>query len=144
MGLRGLSFTNHSLEESGCHNLSEEISQGKPQMAKKREEFFFPFLVPKLKMLLYDKMQICCCSFTRTKSLQSGSTVCNPADCSPPGSSVLGILQARIMEWVAMPSSRESSWLRDRTHLSMSPALAGIFFMTSVIPYAGIPFSVNL
>jgi len=39
-------------------------------------------------------------------------------NCSPQGSSVLGILQARILEWVAMPSSRGSSWPRDRTHVS--------------------------
>ena len=39
-------------------------------------------------------------------------------DCSPPGSSVHGILQARVLEWVAMPSSRGSSQLRDRTHIS--------------------------
>ena len=40
------------------------------------------------------------------KSLQSSPTLCDPVDCSPPGSSVHGILQARILEWVAMPSSR--------------------------------------
>ena len=39
--------------------------------------------------------------------------LCDPVDCSPPGSSVYGILQARILEWVAMPSSRESSQPRD-------------------------------
>ena len=39
-------------------------------------------------------------------------------DCSPPGSSVHGILQARILEWVSMPSSRGSSWLMDRIHVS--------------------------
>ena len=39
-------------------------------------------------------------------------------DCSPPGSSVHGILQARILEWVAMPSSRGSSRPRDRTQVS--------------------------
>ena len=38
---------------------------------------------------------------------------CDPMDCSPPGSSVHGILQTRILEWVAMPSSRGSSQLRD-------------------------------
>ena len=38
---------------------------------------------------------------------QSCLTLCDPVDCSPPGSSVLGILQARILEWVAMPSSRD-------------------------------------
>ena len=36
-------------------------------------------------------------------------TLCNPIDYSPPGSSVHGMLQARILEWVAMPSSRGSS-----------------------------------
>ena len=52
------------------------------------------------------------------KSPQLCLTVCNPMDCSPPGSSVLGILQARILQWVAMPSSRESSQPRDRIHIS--------------------------
>ena len=42
------------------------------------------------------------------KSLQSCPTLCDPMDCSPPHSSVHGILQARILEWVAMPSSRGS------------------------------------
>ena len=41
------------------------------------------------------------------KSLQSCLTFCDPMDWSPPGSSVHGILQARILEWVAMPSSRD-------------------------------------
>ena len=40
-----------------------------------------------------------------------------PYDCSPPGSSVHGILQAKILGWVAVPSSRGSSWPRDRTCL---------------------------
>ena len=52
------------------------------------------------------------------KSLQSCLTLCNTLDSSPPGSSVHGILQARILEWVAMPSSRGSSRLGDRTCLS--------------------------
>ena len=45
----------------------------------------------------------------RVKSLQSCLTLCDPMDCSLPGSSVDGILQARMLEWVAMPSSRRSS-----------------------------------
>ena len=40
---------------------------------------------------------------------QSRPSLCDPMDCSSPGSSVHGILQARILEWVAMPSSRGSS-----------------------------------
>ena len=43
------------------------------------------------------------------KSLQSCLTLCNLMDYSPPGSSVHGILQAKILEWVALPSSMGSS-----------------------------------
>ena len=50
--------------------------------------------------------------------IKSCLTLCDPMDCSPPGSSVHGILQARILEWVAMPSCRGSSWPRNRTHIS--------------------------
>ena len=49
---------------------------------------------------------------------QSCPALCDPVDCSPPGSSVHGILQAKILEWVAMPSSRGSSWPRDQTCIS--------------------------
>ena len=49
------------------------------------------------------------------KLLQSCLTLCNPVDCSLLGSSVHGILQARILEWAAMPFSREFSRPRDRT-----------------------------
>ena len=52
------------------------------------------------------------------KLLQSSLTICNPMDCSPPGSSVHGILQARILEKVAMPSSRAFSRPRDWTRAS--------------------------
>ena len=52
------------------------------------------------------------------KSLQSCETLCNTMDCSPPGSSVHGILQARMLEWVAMPSPRGPSRPGDRTQVS--------------------------
>ena len=53
------------------------------------------------------------------KSLQLCETFCNPKDCSPLGSFAHGILQTRIVEWVAMPClSRGSSWPRDGTHIS--------------------------
>ena len=52
-------------------------------------------------------------------------TLCNPMDCSPPGPSIHGILQTRILEWVAIPFSRGSSRPRDRTWVSH---LAGTFF----------------
>ena len=49
---------------------------------------------------------------------ESCLTLCNPIDCRPPGSSVHGISQARILEWVAISFSRGSSWSRDRTHVA--------------------------
>ena len=52
------------------------------------------------------------------KSLQSCPTLCDPMDCSPPDSSVHGILQARILEWVTVPSSRGSSQPKDQTCVS--------------------------
>ena len=59
------------------------------------------------------------------KSLHSRLTL-----CGPPGPSVRGTLQARILEWAAVPFSRGSSLPRDQTHL-ISPAMAVRFFTTS-------------
>ena len=64
-------------------------------------------------------------------------TLCNPMDCSPPGSSVHRVLQARILEWVAFPFSRGSSKPRGRTQVSCT---AGRFITTSTTweaPYQG-------
>ena len=55
---------------------------------------------------------------TAAKSLQSCLTLCDPMDWSQPGSSAHGTSQARILEWVAMPSSGGSSRPRDRTCVS--------------------------
>ena len=63
--------------------------------------------------------------------VQACSTLCNPMDCSPPGSSVQGIFQARILEWVAISYSRN---LLDPGIEPASPAppvLVGRFFTTS-------------
>ena len=57
----------------------------------------------------------------RARSLQSYLTLCNPMDYSPPDFSVHGILQARILESIFMPSSRGSSPPRDQTREGISP-----------------------
>ena len=62
---------------------------------------------------------------------QSCLTLCDPMDCSPAGSSIPGIVQARILEWVAIPFSRGSSQPRDRTRVSH---IAGRGFLTSEPP----------
>ena len=61
------------------------------------------------------------------KSLQSCLSLWDPMDCNPPGSSVYGILQARILEWIAMPSFRGSSWLRYQTRVSSVSCLSRQF-----------------
>ena len=63
--------------------------------------------------------------FPQYVTAQPCPTLCDPMDCKPPGSSVHGILQARILEWVAISLSRGSSWPRDRTQDS---CIAGGFF----------------
>ena len=68
------------------------------------------FLLYSLK--LYPSLQRICVKF-----LPSCPTLCDRRDCSLPGSSVHGILQAKILQWVAMSSSRGSSWFWDRTHV---------------------------
>ena len=66
------------------------------------------------------------------KLLQSCLTLCEPMDYSPPGSTVYGILQARILEWVAISSSREDLPNPGiEPAFLMSPAFGGGFFTTS-------------
>ena len=60
--------------------------------------------------------------------LQSCLTLCDPMNCSLPGFSGHGILQARIMEWVAISYSKGSSWPRDQTCVSCVSCIAGKFF----------------
>ena len=62
---------------------------------------------------------LCVCSVT-----QSCPTLCDPTGCSPPGSSVHGIFQARILERVAMPSYRRSNRPRDQTQVSCTFSIA--------------------
>ena len=77
-----------------------------------------------LVLFLFSVLCVCVC-----KLLQSCLTLCDPMDCTLPDSSVHGILQARILEWIAMPSSKGSSRLRDRTCISY------FFCIVSIVPY---------
>ena len=95
--------------------------------------FFFFYKRHQLKALFISLQSFlfpnkCIKKFMCLKSLQSCPTLCIPMDCSQPGSSVHGILQARILEWVAMPSSRGSSPPRDWTRVSCSSCVAGRLF----------------
>ena len=80
--------------------------------------YVYFFLMDNLCIVLY--MLSCVCA----KSLQSCPTLCDPMDYSPPGFSVHGILQARIVEWVAMPSSRGSPNSGVKPVSLMSPCIS--------------------
>ena len=80
-----------------------------PQRALESNFSSFPFLC---MCFIYQQCM-------HAQSFQTCPTVCDPMDCSPPASSVHGILQARILEWVVMPFSRGSSQLRDQVHNPM-------------------------
>ena len=67
---------------------------------------------------IVNRENMCVCMFVCVLVILSCLTLCDPMDCSPPGSSVRGILQARILERVAISSSRRSSQTRDRTQVS--------------------------
>ena len=71
------------------------------------------FLIPLGFPTHYSARHICCCSVAK-----SCLTLCSSLDCSPPGSSVHGIFQTRILEWVATPYFRGSSQIRDQAHVS--------------------------
>ena len=64
----------------------------------------------------------------RVKLLQLCLALCDSMDCSLPGCSALGILQGRILGWVAMSSSKASSRPRDQIHISCGYCTAGRFF----------------
>ena len=89
--------------------------------------FFISYLAyPNLKIIPTLTLRYACLSdMLKVLVAQLCLTLCSPMDCSPPGSSVHRILQARILEWVATSPSRGSSQPRDRTPVS---CIAGKFF----------------
>ena len=87
------------------------------------KECYLAFLKRIEKSILQSDSEAMCA----VQSLQSCLTLCNPTHCSLPDSSIHGILQTEVLEWIAMPSSRGSSQPKDQTSL-MSLALAGRFF----------------
>ena len=84
---------------------------------------------------------VMCSSDLTTKSRSVMSDSLRPVDCSPSGPSVHGILQAKVLEWVAISFSRESSWPRDWTQVSR---IAGRLFNLWATREALVGFSSDL
>ena len=72
-----------------------------------------------IQIIWADVYDMCVCSVA-----QSCPTLCDPMDCSPLGSSALGILQTRILEWVAISSFRGYAWPGNRIHSSCVSCIA--------------------
>ena len=99
------------------------------EQQKRSVKWSVPFKLFKLYNIYY--IYICTIYiYMHAKSLQYCLTLCNLTDYSPPGSSLHGSLQARILELVAMPSFSRSSWPRDQTYNSYGSCIAGRFFTT--------------
>ena len=92
--------------------------------------FATPWTAAHRASLSFTISQSCICVCIGTKSLQSCPILCNSMDHSPPGYSVCGIIQARIFEWVAVPSSGDLPNPEIEPVSPMSSALATRFFTT--------------
>ena len=91
-------------------------------------------LISYLSLYLHTRHLLCSCVCVCARACvltQSCPTLCDPMDCIPPGSSVRGISQARILEWVAISSSRDLPNPGIEPASLASPVLASRFFTTS-------------
>ena len=106
-------------------------SQSRPLTHFFKQPFLAAFLVVLMVGLVHYQLCVCVCVCACMCSvIQSCLTLCDPMDCSPPGSSVHGIFLARILEWVAISYSRGFSQPRDQTASLAYSALAGRLFTT--------------
>ena len=104
------------------------------------DELHWHMVTQNPKSMVYLRVNSWCCTFYGLGQMYKDTramlcfawcpTLCDPTDCCLPGSSVLGILQAKILEWVAVPTSMGSSQPSDWTHVSCVSCIAGGFFTT--------------
>ena len=89
-----------------------------------------------------DSASLACLSICQWVGVQSCLTLCHTVDCRPPGSSVRGIFQARILEEAAISFSRGSSRPRDQTRTSRISCIAGGYFMAELPrkPFMSVPY----
>ena len=90
----------------------------------------FPVLSSRLLLVICFTYQS-----VKVSAVRSCPTLCDPMDCSPPGSSVHGILQARILEWVAIPFSRGSSRPRAQAKISCIAGRLFTIWATGAAPF---------
>jgi len=106
--------------------------RGQTQVSCTAGRFFTIWAIREAHVWIYSLMWIISEEkvYVRAKILLLCLTLCDPMDCGVPGSSVHGILQARILEGVVLLFSRRSSWPRDQTCGSYGSCLTARFFTT--------------
>ena len=111
LSIKNKAYLKQKKEKSICNDFTEAVSLKKKGSSSRTN------LTTLINSMVSLSLSL---SHTHTHThfhTQSCLTVFHPMDCSPPGSTVHGMLQARILEWVAMLSSRGSSQPRDQTHM---------------------------
>ena len=109
-----------------CHQPSCPLLSSFPAFNLSQHQGLFQWVGSLQYLVIF---HVCVC----VKLLQLWPTLSDPMVCNPPGYSIHGILQARILEWIAMPSSRRSSRPRVRTRVSFVSCIGRqeVFFTTS-------------
>ena len=120
-----------------------KLSTGKSDMCILCNQFCFPriwdrehkclFSLSHLNHASWMRSYMQCCAVIACSVPQSCLILCNPMNCSPLESSVRGISQARILEWVATSFFRGSSWPKAQTHISCISCAGGGFFTTEML-----------
>ena len=108
---------NYSLKQASWQGRRHWNSSGKVS-SNKDYAVTLLFSSHKPTMWSFHDIDPMCTYFKVSVCMLSCTTLCDPTDWSLPGFSVHGILQTRTLEWVAMTSTRESSWPRDQVHVS--------------------------
>ena len=117
---------NPSLKQEGCYSSEASIAQDHTANTILNLKTGLNLLSKKkMNYLLHWGVESCTMWWLWCTVARSCTPLFNPMDCSSPGSSAHGIVQARVLEWVAIFSTRESSQPRDWTHVSCT---AGRFF----------------
>ena len=98
--------------------IKKKVPIGKSQWLKNYWVIFIILPEAKVYFVINNNHTIAWSVSSKVNVAQSCLTLCDPMDCSLPGSSVHGIFQARVLEWVAISFSRRSSQPRDRTQVS--------------------------
>ena len=130
-----------SLEIKRCLLLGRKAMTNLDSMLKSRD-ITLPPKVYIVKTMVFPVVIYRCETIKKAESesevAQSCLTLCDPMDCSPPSSSVHGILQARVLEWVAISFSRRSSRPRDWTQVSRNVGRCFTVWATGEVLFTGV------